>query len=158
LGYHGLGEFLCFFAFGPIGFAAVYYSQTQAWSTVSLAASVIVGMATSMVLFCSHFHQGQDDIAVGKRSPIVRLGTANAAKLLPWLAGSLYGLTLIFVLLGYFPIATLLIVLSLPAAIKLCKHVLRHHNQPEKVRNSKYIAVVLHFWSGLLLGIGFVLG
>ncbi len=158
LGYHGLGEFLCFFAFGPIGFAAVYYSQTRAWSGVGLAASVIVGLATSIVLFCSHFHQGQDDIAVGKRSPIVRLGTANAAKLLPWLSGSLYGLTVVFVLGGFFPMATLLIFLSVPVAIKLCQHVLRHHDQPEKVRNSKYIAVVLHFWSGLLLGVGFIVG
>jgi 2-carboxy-1,4-naphthoquinone phytyltransferase len=158
LGYQGLGEFLCFFAFGPIGFAAVYYSQTRAWSGVSFAASVIIGMATSIVLFCSHFHQGKDDLAVGKRSPIVRLGTANAAKLLPWLSSSLYSLTLLFVLLGYFPIPTLLIWLSLPAAIKLCRHVLRYHDQPEKVRNSKYIAVVMHFWSGLLLGLGFVLG
>jgi 1,4-dihydroxy-2-naphthoate octaprenyltransferase len=28
----------------------------------------------SLILFCSHFHQVEDDFAVGKRSPIVRLG------------------------------------------------------------------------------------
>jgi len=158
LGYQGWGEILCFLAFGPLAFAAAYYSQTQTWSGTNFAASAIVGMSTTLILFCSHFHQVADDALVGKRSPIVRLGTANAAKLLPWLCGSLYGLTLLFVLLGYFPATTLLIGLSLPAAIKLCRHVLRHHDQPEKVRNSKYIAVVLHFWSGLLLGLGFVLG
>ncbi len=158
LGYQGLGEFLCFFAFGPVGCAAVYYSQTQSWSGIGLAASVIVGMATSIILFCSHFHQGADDVAVGKRSPIVRLGTAKAAQLLPWLCGSVYGLTLLFVLLHLFPPTTLLIGFSLPIAVKLCRHVWRYHHQPEKVRNSKYIAVVMHFCSGLLLGLGFLLG
>ncbi|MFM6309377.1 MAG: 2-carboxy-1,4-naphthoquinone phytyltransferase, partial [Dolichospermum sp.] len=28
LGYQGLGEILCFFAFGPLGMGAAYYSQT----------------------------------------------------------------------------------------------------------------------------------
>ena len=40
LGYQGLGEVLCFFAFGPLGVAAGYYSQTQSWSLTSLAASL----------------------------------------------------------------------------------------------------------------------
>jgi len=77
LGYHGLGEILCFVAFGPVGVAAAYYSQTQSWSMLNLsaiAASIIVGIATTLILFCSHFHQVEDDIAAGKRSPIVRLG------------------------------------------------------------------------------------
>jgi 2-carboxy-1,4-naphthoquinone phytyltransferase len=154
LGYRGLGEFLCFFAFGPVGCAAVYYSQTQAWSGKALAISTIVGMATSIILFCSHFHQGQDDRRVGKRSPIVRLGTARAARLLPWLCGSLYAVALVGVAVGAFPWTTLLMGFSAPVALRLCRHVLAHHNQPEAVRHCKYAAVVLHFWSGLLLGLG----
>jgi 2-carboxy-1,4-naphthoquinone phytyltransferase len=157
LGYKGLGEILCFFSFGPVGVAAAYYSQTQSWSWTSLAASVILGISTSLVLFCSHFHQVADDLAAGKRSPIVRLGTARSAQLLPWLCGSIFGLTAVFVLLKIFPVWTLLILVSLPPAIKLCRHVLAHHNHPERVSNSKFIAVSLHFWSGLLLCLGFSL-
>ncbi len=157
LGYQGLGEIICFFCFGPLGVAAAYYSQTQTWSQSSLAASVVVGIATSLILFCSHFHQVKDDLAAGKRSPIVRLGTATAAQLLPWLGGSIYPLTAVFVILGVFPIWTLLIWASLPAATKLFRHVKQYHNQPEKVSNCKFIAVAVHFWSGLLLGLGFML-
>ncbi|BAZ29310.1 1,4-dihydroxy-2-naphthoate octaprenyltransferase [Cylindrospermum sp. NIES-4074] len=158
LGYQGLGEILCFFAFGPLGMGAAYYSQTQTWSITNLAAAVIVGIATSLILFCSHFHQVKDDIAAGKRSPIVRLGTANGAKLLTWFTSSIYPLTLLFVLLGFFPVWTLLSWVSLPFAIKLCRHVQENHNQPEKVSNCKFIAVAVHFWSCLLLGVGFILG
>ena len=136
---------------------AAYYSQTQTWSETNLAASIIVGIATSLILFCSHFHQVTDDLAAGKRSPIVRLGTATAAQMLPWLGGSIYALTGLFVILGIFPVWTLLSWASLPLALKLFQHVQQYHNQPEQVSNCKYIAVAMHFCSGLLLGLGFLL-
>ncbi|BAY97164.1 1,4-dihydroxy-2-naphthoate octaprenyltransferase [Tolypothrix tenuis PCC 7101] len=157
LGYQGLGEILCFFAFGPLAVGAAYYSQTQTWSMTSLLASVIVGIVTSLILFCSHFHQVDDDIAAGKRSPIVRLGTKTGSQVLIWFTASIYLLTLILVLWGIFPVWTLLSWLSLPYAFKLCRHVQQYHNQPDKVSNCKFIAVAVHFWACLLLGVGFVL-
>ena len=157
LGYQGLGEIICFICFGPLAVAAAYYSQTGAWSMTSLAVSIIVGIATSLILFCSHFHQVADDLAAGKRSPIVRLGTQTGSQLLSWFSGSIYALTGLFVVLQIFPVWTLLTFASLPFAIKLSRHVHQYHDRPEKVSNSKFIAVSLHFWSGLLLGLGFVL-
>ncbi|MEC4819052.1 MAG: 2-carboxy-1,4-naphthoquinone phytyltransferase [Scytonema sp. PMC 1069.18] len=157
LGYQGLGEIICFFAFGPLAVTAAYYSQTATWSWHNIAASVVVGIATSLILFCSHFHQVKDDIAAGKRSPIVRLGTKKAAQLLLWVTGSIYALPLVFVLLGIFPVWTLLSWGSLPFAFKLCHHVQQYHDQPEKVNNCKFIAVSVHFWACLLFGLGFVL-
>ncbi|OKH29302.1 2-carboxy-1,4-naphthoquinone phytyltransferase [Chroogloeocystis siderophila] len=157
LGYQGLGEIICFVCFGPLAVAAAYYSQTQSWSLMSLAASVIVGIVTSLILFCSHFHQVKDDLAAGKRSPVVRMGTQHSAKLLPWVGGSIYVIVGLFVILGIFPVWTLLSLLSLPFAFKLFRHVWQYHNQPEKVSNCKFLAVEMHFWSGLLLGLGFML-
>jgi 2-carboxy-1,4-naphthoquinone phytyltransferase len=155
LGYHGMGEILCFFAYGPLALSAVYYSQTGQWSVVNLAASVIIGLTTSLILFCSHFHQIEDDIAAGKRSPIVRLGTKRGAQLLPWWCLLTFGLVSVFIGLKLFPLWTMFILGSLPFAVHLCQFVGRHHDQPSRVNNSKFIAVALHFWSGLLLGIGF---
>lgn len=158
LGYQGLGEIICFITFGPMAVAAAYYSQTQTWSLNSLLASTIVGITTSVILFCSHFHQIKDDAAAGKKSPIVRLGTKRGAQLLPWVGGSIYLITSLFVVLGMFPIWTLLIFASLPFGLKLFKHVYENHDQPEKVSNCKFIAVAMHFFSGLLLGLGFMIG
>ncbi|MDM9380505.1 2-carboxy-1,4-naphthoquinone phytyltransferase [Chlorogloeopsis sp. ULAP01] len=156
LGYQGLGEILCFFAFGPLAVSAAYYSQTQTWSILNLAASVIVGIATTLILYCSHFHQVEDDLAAGKRSPIVRLGTQRGAQVLHWFTGSIYVLTVLFVVWGIFPVWTLLSWVSLPFAIKLCRHVQENHYQPEKVSNCKFIAVAVHFWCCLLFGAGFM--
>jgi 2-carboxy-1,4-naphthoquinone phytyltransferase len=157
LGYQGLGEILCFLAYGPLALSAVYYSQTRSWSAANLCASVFLGIITSIILYCSHFHQVEDDLAAGKRSPIVRLGTQRGAALLPWLCGSAYGSILVGVGLGLMPIGVLLTLASVPFALKLCRYVGQHHHQPSVVSRSKFIAVAMHFWSGLLLGIGFLL-
>lgn len=157
LGYQGLGEILCFFSFGPLAVSAAYYSQTQSWSTMGMIASLILGISTSLILFCSHFHQVEDDLAAGKRSPIVRLGTQRSAQLLPWLSGIMFGLAGLFALLQVLPVWTLLVFISLPTAISLCRHAGQFHDQPDRVRNCKFFAVSLHFWSSLLLCGGFIL-
>lgn len=154
LGYQGLGEIICFFTFGPLAVSAAYYSQAQSWSSHSLAASIIIGLTTSLILFCSHFHQVGDDLAAGKRSPIVRLGTERGAQMLPWICGLTLGLVGLFTALNLLPLGAMLTLGSLPLAIYLCQHVTNFHNQPNKVKNCKFIAVAFHFVSGMLLGIG----
>ena len=156
-GYLGLGEPICFICFGPLAIAAAYYSQTATWSITSLLVSIIIGITTSIILLCSHFHQVEDDLAAGKRSPIARMGTENGARVLLASCITVFAAIAIFLLNGAFPIWTSLTFLSLPFAIQLCDRVLTYHDKPEEVKNSKFIAVNLHFCSGLLLGLGFIL-
>jgi 1,4-dihydroxy-2-naphthoate octaprenyltransferase len=104
LSYKGLGEPLCFVAFGPLATTAFYLACSAHGSSQAAAAgslpglglvqqlllpgtsslvallSGIVGITTTVILFCSHWHQIQGDIAAGKRSPLVRLGTHRACK------------------------------------------------------------------------------
>jgi 2-carboxy-1,4-naphthoquinone phytyltransferase len=157
LGYQGLGEVICTICFGPLALSAAYYSQTQSWSIANLTASIIIGISTSLILFCSHFHQVKDDLAAGKLSPIVRMGTSMGAQVLTWGTASIYILTTLGVISKLFPVATLLVFLSLPLAIKLTQFVAEYHDRPERVRTCKYLAVRLHFVSGLLLVLGFYL-
>ncbi|KAL8531674.1 hypothetical protein ACS0TY_008316 [Phlomoides rotata] len=44
-----------------------------------VASSILVGFTTSLILFCNHFHQIEDDKALGKFSPLARLGTEGGA-------------------------------------------------------------------------------
>jgi 2-carboxy-1,4-naphthoquinone phytyltransferase len=155
LGYQGLGEIICTICFGPLALSAAYYSQTQSWSLANLTASLIIGISTSLILLCSHFHQVKDDLAAGKLSPIVRLGTKVGASVLTWSTASIYLLTAVGVISHLFPVATLLIFLSLPLAFKLTNFVNANHDRPAIVRTCKYLAVRLHFVSGLLLALGF---
>ena len=156
LGYLGLGEIICFIAFGPGAVTASYYSQIHSFSVQTLAISVIVGISTSIILFCSHFHQVEDDLAAGKRSPIVRLGTQTGAQVLSWSTASIYFLTVILAIADYLPWFSLLIFASLPVAYQLVNHVNQYHDCPELVSNSKFIAVNFYLASSLLLILGLI--
>lgn len=156
LGYLGLGEIICFFTFGPGAVSAAYYAQVGEFSVNNLAISSIVGISTAIILFCSHFHQVQDDLAAGKRSPVVRLGTKKGATVLAWGTASIYILTVMLMITGALPLACLGIFASFPFAYQLVSHVKQNHDQPEKVSNSKFIAVNLYLASSLLLILGLI--
>ena len=156
LSYKGIGEIICFFAYS-LATITPYYLQNPELDHTILASAASIGFATSMILFCAHFHQVEDDLAGGKYSPVVRLGTKKSAKILSWWAVINYGLIGLFVLLQILPIGVLLCFLSGYYAIKLCAHVNKYHDQPEKVSNCKFIAVAMYFWFGLLLGAGILL-
>lgn len=168
LGYQGLGEILCFFSFGPLAVGAAYYAQARSWQVDSTAgstlvwswqtpllpAATIVGIATTLVLFCSHFHQVEDDLKAGKKSPIVRLGTRRGSQLLPLACAGVFVVSAVAMLLGGLPWGVILIWGSAPAALRLCRHVLRFHDRPKRISNAKFLAIRFHLWSGLLLVLG----
>lgn len=157
LGYQGLGEPLCFLCFGPLGVGAAYYSQTGTWSLASQLAGLVIGITTTLVLFCSHFHQVEEDLAAGKRSPIVRLGTKVGSWLVPCFCAIALSIVAVAVGSNIFPGWTLATLGSGLMAIRLSRHVGRFHALPERVSNAKFFAIGFHFWSGLLLVLGFVL-
>jgi len=156
LGYQGLGEIICFVCFGPLAIAAAEYSQNQSFSYLGLGAGIIIGITTSVILFCSHFHQVEDDLQAGKRSPVVRLGTANSAQVLTGSVISVFLLILLFISLKLFSPWTLLTFVSLIFAYQLVSHIQKYHDQPELVSNSKFLAVNFHFVSGLLFTLGLI--
>ncbi len=156
LGYQGLGEIICLISFPPVVMASIF-AQKGTFDLTGLFASLIIGISTALILLCSHFHQEKDDLKAGKKSPIVRLGTEKSYHLLKWITMSIFLLPIMFILTKLFPIWTLLIFGSFPFAYQLIDHVGKYHAIPEKVSNCKFIAVNLHFFSGILLALGFII-
>ncbi|MFM8605459.1 MAG: 2-carboxy-1,4-naphthoquinone phytyltransferase [Cyanobium sp.] len=164
LGYHGLGEPLCWLAFGPCATAAALLALAPASPTaaeIPWRAALVLGsgpaLATTLVLFCSHFHQVEQDAAHGKRSPVVRLGTGRAAALVPWfIAGSL-ALQWAPVLLGWWPVTALLGAIGLPPARALIRLLAHNHDQPERIGGSKFLALRFQALNGLGLAGGLAL-
>ena len=162
LGYRGLGEPLCWLAFGPCATAAALLALAPAtagratsvpWSQ-ALALGSGPALATTLVLFCSHFHQVAEDAAHGKRSPVVRLGTATAAGLVPWFIAASFALQWAPVLLGHWPLTALLGVIGLPPARSLIQLLRDHHDEPERIGGSKFLALRFQALSGLGLAAG----
>jgi 1,4-dihydroxy-2-naphthoate octaprenyltransferase len=166
LGYRGLGEPLCWLAFGPLATAAALLALAPSGLESALAgipwrSALVLGsgpaFATTLVLFCSHFHQVEEDAAHGKRSPVVRLGTETAAAMVPWFIA----LTLAFqwapVLLGRWPLTALLGLIGLPPARALIRLLQEHHASPERITGSKFLALRFQAFNGLGLACGLAL-
>jgi 1,4-dihydroxy-2-naphthoate octaprenyltransferase len=162
LGYRGLGEPLCWLAFGPLATAAGLLALAPAaeaaaegvpWRT-AIALGSGPALATTLVLFCSHFHQVEEDAAHGKRSPVVRLGTARAAALVPWFVAGSLALQWAPVLVGQWPLTALLGVAGLPPAQALIRLLRQHHREPERIVGSKFLALRFQALNGLGLALG----
>jgi 1,4-dihydroxy-2-naphthoate phytyltransferase len=159
LGYRGLGEPLCWIAFGPLATAAALLAlgppggEAIPWR-VAIGLGGGPALATTLVLFCSHFHQVAEDAAHGKRSPVVRLGTQRAASLVPWFVAGSLAFQWAPVLLGQWPLTALLSAAGLPPARALIQLLGIHHAEPERIIGSKFLALRFQALSGLGLALG----
>ncbi|CAI5460604.1 unnamed protein product [Closterium sp. Yama58-4] len=158
LSYKGLGEPLCFLAFGPSATTAFYLHQASnpgapaPVSAAVLAASVLVGITTTLILFCSHFHQIDGDRAKGKLSPLVRMGTANGCEVVRVSVLALYLFSAAFVATGVLPWTCLLAAAAtLPIGRIVVNFVSTHHQDKDTIFMAKYFCVRLHIALGLAL-------
>ena len=162
MGYRGLGEPLCWVAFGPLATAAALLAlaprASLATTSIPWGTALVLGagpaLATTLVLFCSHFHQVAEDAAHGKRSPVVVLGTRRAASLVPWFVASSLALQWAPVLLGWWPLTALLGGLGIPPARALIQLLAQGHDQPSRIVGSKFLALRFQALSGLGLAAG----
>lgn len=161
LSYKGLGEPLCFAAFGPLATTAFYYAAAAGDAPVLIlpqvtaaaaVAACLVGATTTAILLTSHFHQIEGDARAGKRSPVVRLGTRRAADALT--AGVLlaHALAAAACATGAAPLAVGLAALAAsPLAMRLVAFVRHYHARPDVVFRAKFLAVRWHVALGAAL-------
>ncbi len=165
LGYHGLGEPLCWIAFGPLATAAallVLEPYSDNVNSIPWITAIVLGagpaVATSLVLFCANFHQVIEDSAHGKKTLVVRIGTQKAAALVPLFVGLTLSLELIPIILGKWPISAVLGIIGVPPAITLIRLLKKHHNHSKLISGSKFLAIRFQALNGIGLSIGLALG
>ncbi|KAB2635459.1 1,4-dihydroxy-2-naphthoate polyprenyltransferase [Pyrus ussuriensis x Pyrus communis] len=164
LSYKGLGEPLCFAVFGPFATTAFYLLQGSTREVIHLpftapilSASLLIGVATALILFCSHFHQIEGDRAVGKMSLLVRLGTKRGSGVVKLTVIGLYVLTFSFGLSSALPLTCIFLCgLTLPIARLVVSFVKENHNDKHKIFMAKYYCVRLHSLFGTALAAGLV--
>ncbi|KAH7416519.1 hypothetical protein KP509_14G095300 [Ceratopteris richardii] len=162
LSYFGLGEPLCFFAFGPLSTLAFYLSQ-QTYRSLPvngtiMGAATLVGITTTLILFCSHFHQIEGDRSVGKLSPLVRLGTEKGKEVVRLSVIGVYLLAFGLATLKFLPYpCAVFIGMTLPLGKLIIDYVMENHENKEKIFFAKYFCVRLHAAVGAALSLGFIL-
>ncbi|KAL6763001.1 UbiA prenyltransferase family [Haematococcus lacustris] len=168
LSYKGVGELLCFIAFGLLATPAFFLAlQPDAAAAARIAAlptasvwalGCLVGTTTSIILFTSHFHQIEGDRAAGKMSPLVRLGAARAYKVLVASVAGVYLATAAAAGTGLLPpVAALATLASLPASNQLLRFAQEHHLVPARIAPLKKFACGWHIGYGASLAAGLLL-
>jgi 1,4-dihydroxy-2-naphthoate octaprenyltransferase len=115
--YRGLGELVIGLAYGPWMVLGSLYLQTQAVSSAALAASLVPGlliMALAVVNAIPDYHQ---DLLVGKRNLVVRVGRRHAVRLYLTLAAAGLGIVVVGTALGLFPASCLIALVAVPFLI-----------------------------------------
>ncbi|XP_060167892.1 2-carboxy-1,4-naphthoquinone phytyltransferase, chloroplastic [Lycium barbarum] len=159
--YQGLGEPLCFAAFGPFATTAFYLLQSSTSelpiTCTILSASALVGFTTSLILFCSHFHQIEGDKAVGKFSPLVRLGTQAGSRAVKVGVATLYSGMLLLGFTQTLPFTCIILcALTIPVGKLVVSYVEKNHEDKAKIFMAKYYCVRLHVLFGVALAAGLV--
>ncbi len=164
LGYQGLGEPLCWLAFGPLAYSAILVALNPLdiyLITIPLKESLLLGsgssLATTLVLFCSHFHQIKEDKQHGKNSPLVRLGAKKGAEIIPWIIFVIYVFQLLIIITGFIPILCILFLISFPQSLKLITLLKYSYNKPEIIKNCKFIAIKFQTMNGIGLIAGLII-
>ena len=163
LGYQGLGEPLCWLAFGPFAYSAVLialnpsniYFEDIPWK-VSLLLGSGPSLATTLVLFCSHFHQISEDKKHGKNSPLVRLGAKKGSQFVPWIIFTIYIFQLFTIVYGFIPVFCILYLLSFPQAIRLINLLRSSYKKPSAIKNCKFVAIKFQTLNGIGLITGLI--
>lgn len=164
LSYQGLGEPLCFAAFGPFATTAFYLllgstreNLCLSITATILSASLLVGLTTSLILFCSHFHQVEGDQNVGKMSPLVRLGTERGSVVVKWAVMTLYSLLFAIGLSRTLPLSCIfLCAMTSPIGKLVVSYVEENHKDKGKIFMAKYYCVRLHALFGAALVAGLI--
>ena len=132
----------------PIG----NYSNKIPWKE-SFLLGTGPALSITLVLFCSHFHQINEDKKYGKNSPLVLMGIKKSSSLVPWIIMLIYTFQLYTIFIGFIPKSSILFFLSLPYGLKLI-NIVKNYDNTKALKNSKFIALKLQTYNGVGLIMG----
>jgi 1,4-dihydroxy-2-naphthoate polyprenyltransferase len=115
--YRGLGETVIALSYGPWMVLGSLYLHTRSLSWAAFAASLVPGlliMSLAVVNAIPDYHQ---DLLVGKRNLVVRLGRQGGVVLYLSLAAAGLAVAIIGSLAGWFPVTCLAAALAIPLLV-----------------------------------------
>ncbi len=157
IGYGGLGELAVGIGFGPLILLGSYYVQVQALTFRIFLISIPVGILIALVVFINEFPDYLADKKAGKRTLVVRLGKESAIVLYHILLASVYLVIAGLVIFQFLPILSLIVLLSLPLAIKAFRVSRKNFDKVHELLPVNASTIGLHLLIGLLLSIGITL-
>jgi 1,4-dihydroxy-2-naphthoate octaprenyltransferase len=157
LASRGLGELFVGLNFGLLVVLGTYYVQTGSFSMEAIYASLPVGLLISAVLLINQFPDYEADKAVGKKNLVVRLGKEKGVWIYIAMVVSAYVLIFLGPLLGMMPFTAHAALLPGLLAFKGFRILRSRYDDPRALLPANALTIKLHFFTGLLLTIGYLL-
>lgn len=152
LKYRALGEIAVFLMWGPLAMLGAYYVQAQEFSLPLFFVSVPFGILVGLVLLANNIRDARYDALRGIRTIPVVFGDAAGRGVFVGLVAAAFAATLAMSLLGPLSPWSLIVLLSLPIAVTLCKMVFTQCPDDADARTAKLDTVF-----GLLLIVSLIL-
>lgn len=157
LGYRGFGELTVGITHGPLVVLGGYYLQTQALSWSAFWVSVSVGLLVVLILMVNEFPSAEAYKEVNRRNLVVILGKEKSLIVYIFLLFTIYFLFILGIILKIMPIYTLVVLFTLPRAVRLGKMVKTNYRKIHELLPAKKTCINLHLVVGLLLVVGYFL-
>jgi 1,4-dihydroxy-2-naphthoate octaprenyltransferase len=153
LAYNGLGEIAVFIFMGPLMVLGAYYVMAREFSWTPVIAGLPIGFMVAAILHANNVRDLEADRAVNKRTLAVQLGRAGARIEYVILVGGAYLLVAALILLRIMPVTTLLVLITLPEALRLIQ-IIRTREDVPLLHQAMGRTARLHGQFGLWLVVG----
>ena len=155
LGYHGLGDAVCFVFFGIVPVVTMDYLHAGSVSPAAWWAAVPVACIVTAILVVNNLRDLEQDRLAGKRTFAVLLGRLGTRVWYSVLLAIAYLTPLVGWALEVFPLAVFLVALTAPLAQKLGDTV--SHQTGRELNSGLAGTSRLHLLFGLLLSAGLLI-
>ena len=149
LSYHGLGELVIGFIFGPLLMTGVYYSACGHWDYSILFVSIPVGMLVTNIVYSHAIMDYEPDKEVGKMTFAILLGSKkNMLIFHRFLVNSAYLLIIAGILTGHLSHYYWLVFLTYPLAIYQQYLMMQFVKSPDRSFSPKWWMGPMGNWGG----------
>jgi 1,4-dihydroxy-2-naphthoate octaprenyltransferase len=150
--YRGLGEIAVALGFGPLMLLGAYVVQTGgalAWEP--FVASIPVALLVALILYVNEIPDRRGDARAGKRTLPVRFSQTAVIAGYNVAVIAAYVVLVAGVVLGILPVPVLLMLLTVPLALKVSRGLQPNYENPYGLMAIMGANVQLHLLAGLLL-------
>ena len=123
--YIALGELSVFLMWGPLMVSGSYFIQSQAFSSSAVFISIPFGILVALVLLANNIRDISHDRSKGIRTLPIIIGERNGLRLYSTLVMFAYAGIIGMSIAGPLYLWTLIVVLSLPLALKLIRQMMQ---------------------------------
>lgn len=154
-GYRALGDLMVFLFFGLLSVVGTYFLYTKQLDHVVVLPACVVGLLSTGVLNLNNMRDIDNDKASGKITMAVKLGLKSAKRYHLFLVGGAMILSLLFGLLYYRSISSLLFIIAYIPLIKHLKTVFNAKDAKDLDPQLKVLALTT-FVLSVLLSLGHI--